>query len=183
MCGKILRIAHMGHTILQKTSSPVTKYDDPQVLQLIQDLEATVTYMNCSGLAAPQVFVPLRVVVFRVLKTTDNPTYELTPEYDPEGVPWTVMINPTLRPLSDQITIGWESCLSLPGLMGRVPRYHSIEYKYLNKHGHKEKRCAHGFHARIVQHECDHLDGVLYPMKIKDMKDFGFKDEILKSRF
>ncbi|HBG34535.1 MAG: hypothetical protein A2X70_02340 [Alphaproteobacteria bacterium GWC2_42_16] len=173
----------MGQPILQKPAAPVEGYDDPQVLQLIRDMEATVSYMNCSGLAAPQVFVPLRVVIFRVLTTTNNPAYELTPEYDPEGVPWTVMINPTLTPLSDQITTGWESCLSLPGLMGRVSRYHSIEYRYLNKDGQEEKRQAHGFHARVVQHECDHLDGVLYPTKIEDMKDFGFKDEILRSLF
>lgn len=181
MGGRILRIATMGQPILQRPAELVENYNAPQVVQLIKDMEATVHYMNCSGLAAPQVFVPLRIVIFRVLTTTSNTAYELTPKYDPDGVPWTVMINPTITPLSDEMTLGWEQCLSLPGLMGRVPRHHSVEYKFLNKNGQEEKRIAHGFHARVVQHECDHLEGILYPQKIKNMNEFGFMDEILKS--
>lgn len=181
MEGRILKIAYMGQPILQKPAEPVKTYNDSQIVQLIKDMEATVQYMNCSGLAAPQIFVPLRVVIFRVLTKTSNPAYELTPEYDPDGVPWTVMINPRVTPLSNKMTLGWEQCLSLPGLMGRVSRYHSIEYQFINKNGHEEKRTAHGFHARVVQHECDHLEGILYPTKIQNMKDFGFADEILKS--
>lgn len=177
--GRILKIARMGHPILKEIAQRVKDPLAPEIGQLIQDMEATVKYLNCSGLAAPQVFSSLRVVIFRVITTTDNPAYELTPEYDPEGVPWTVMINPIITPLSQEITLGWESCLSLPGLMGRVPRYHSIQYTYLNQKGEEEKRTAHGFHARVVQHECDHLDGILYCQRMKDTSDFGFKEEII----
>lgn len=180
MSGKILRIAQMGHPLLKEKANLVKDPFDLKVTELIKDMEATVKYLNCTGLAAPQVLVPLRIVIFRVMTTTDNPAYELTPEYDPEGVPWTVMINPTITPLSDEMKVGWESCLSLPGLIGRVSRYQSIEYRFLNKEGNAETRIAHGFHARAVQHECDHLDGILYPTKIKDMNDFGFTAEIIR---
>ncbi|MBY0292590.1 MAG: peptide deformylase [Alphaproteobacteria bacterium] len=178
---RILKIARMGDPILQKISKRVENPLAPEVTHLIEDMEATVKHMNCSGLAAPQVFSLLRIVIFRILKTTDNPSYELTPEYDPEGVPWTVMINPKVRPLSDEKNSGWESCLSLPGLMGKVARYHSIEYSFLNKKGQEEKRVAHGFHARVVQHECDHLDGILYPQRMEDISTLGFKEDILRS--
>lgn len=178
--GKILKIARMGDPILREPSKKVENPFDSEVKDLIKNMEATVNYMNCSGLAAPQVFSPLQIVIFRVMKTTNNPAYELTPEYDPEGVPWTVMINPSITPLSDEIKIGRESCLSLPGLMGEVPRYHSIEYTFLNREGQEEKRIAHGFHARVVQHECDHLNGLLYPQRMKDMSTLGFREEIIR---
>lgn len=180
MTGKILTIAQMGHPILKEVSQTVPNPLDPAVQSLIKDMEATVAHMNCSGLAAPQVFALIKVVIFRVMKTTTNPSYVLTPEYDPEGVPWTVMINPQITPLTDEMTIGWESCLSLPGLMGKVPRYHSIEYRFLNRKGKEEKRIAHGFHARVVQHECDHLEGVLYPERMQDIKTLSFKEEVLR---
>ncbi len=180
MFERVLRVTQMGHPLLIERSKEVENPSDPTVVQLIKDMEATVKYLNCSGLAAPQVLVPLRVVIFRILATTDNPSYVLTPEYDPDGIPWTVMINPVITPLSKEMKTEWESCLSLPGLMGRVPRYHSIEYRFLNKEGKEEKRIAHGFHARVVQHECDHLDGILYPTKIKDINNFGFKEEIIR---
>lgn len=179
---RILKIARMGDPILKEISKRVEDPLAPQVAHLIADMEATVNHMNCSGLAAPQVFSLLRIVIFRILKTTNNPSYELTPEYDPDGVPWTVMINPQVRPLTDEIKIGWESCLSLPDLMGKVPRYHSVEYSFLNKKGQEEKRVAHGFHARVVQHECDHLDGILYPQKMQDIRTLGFKDDLLRVR-
>lgn len=181
--GKILKIARMGHPILKEISKRVENPFDPMIRNLIQDMEATVNYMNCSGLAAPQVFSSLQIVIFRILKTTDNPAYELTPEYDPEGVPWTVMINPSITPLSDEIKMGRESCLSLPGFLGEVPRYHSIEYRFLNKNGEEEKRIAHGFHARVVQHECDHLNGILYPQRMKDIGLLGFKEEMMRYYF
>jgi len=176
--GRILTVARMGHPVLKEVAKRVEDPFSSEVRQLIQDMEATVKYLNCSGLAAPQVFFPLRIVIFRVLTKTDNPAYELTPEYDPDGVPWTVMINPVITPLSQELNLGWESCLSLPGLMGKVPRYHSIQYAYLNQEGEEEKRVAHGFHARVVQHECDHLDGILYCQRMKDINDLGFKEEI-----
>jgi peptide deformylase len=180
MTARVLQVVLMGHPLLKE---PCRHVEDPlafEIQSLIKDMEATVKYKNCSGLAAPQVLVPLRVVIFRVMKTTANPAYQLTPEYDPEGVPWTVMINPKITPLSEEITVGWEGCLSLPGLLGKVPRYHSIQYTYLNRQGEEETRVAHGFHARVVQHECDHLDGILYPQRMKNMADFGFKEEIIK---
>ncbi len=180
MTGKVLKIISMGHPLLKEISQPVRDPLGEDIQSLIKDMKATVDALNCSGLAAPQVSVPLRVVLFRVMTTTDNPAYQLTPEYDPEGVPWTVMINPTLTPLSEEIIEGWEGCLSLPGLMGKVPRYHSIQYTYLNREGQTETRIAHGFHARVVQHECDHLDGILYPQRMKNLNDFGFKEEIIK---
>ena len=180
MTGKVLKIISMGHPLLKEISQPVRDPLAENIQSLIKDMEATVDAINCSGLAAPQVSIPLRVVLFRVMTTTNNPAYQLTPEYDPGGVPWTVMINPTLTPLSEEITEGWEGCLSLPGLMGKVPRYHSIQYTYLNREGQTETRIAHGFHARVVQHECDHLDGILYPQRMKNLNDFGFKEEIIK---
>ena len=179
--GRILKVARMGHPILKMRAQEVENLLDERIVHLIQDMEATVEEMNCSGLAAPQVFAPLRIVLFRVMTETTNPAYVLTPEYDPEGVPWTLMINPVLTPLSDEIKIGWEQCLSLPGFMGKVPRYHSIQYTFLNREGQEEKRIAHGFHARIVQHECDHLDGILYPQRMQEMGDFGFREEILRA--
>lgn len=180
MAGRILEVVAMGHPVLQEISLAVKNPLDPDIQALIENMEATVDHLNCSGLAAPQVGASLRLVIFRVPKTTENPAYQLTPEYDPEGVPWTVMINPEISPLSKEMTTGWEPCLSLPGLMGEVPRYHSIQYTYLNRHGQTESRTAHGFHARVVQHECDHLDGILFPQRMTDMSTFGFKEEILK---
>ncbi len=180
MTGRVLQIVPMGNPLLKESCKSV---EDPlavEIQSLIKDMETTVEYIGCSGLAAPQVLAPVRVVIFRVMKTTTNPAYQLTPEYDPEGVPWTIMINPKIMPLSEEITMGWEGCLSLPGLLGKVPRHHSIQYTYLNRQGEEETRIAHGFHARVVQHECDHLDGILYPQRIKNMADFGFKEEIIK---
>lgn len=180
MTARVLQVIPMGHPLLKEVCKSVQDPLSLEVQDLIKDMEATVEYIGCSGLSSPQVLVPLRVVIFRVMKTTTNPAYQLTPEYDPEGIPWTVMINPTITPLSEEIIIGWEGCLSLPGLLGKVPRYHSIQYTYLNRQGKEETRIAHGFHARVVQHECDHLDGILYPQRMKNMADLGFKEEIIK---
>lgn len=177
---RVLSVIPMGHPILRQKCNSVENPLDSEIQALLRDMEATVEFLNCSGLAAPQVLVPLRIVIFRVMTTTTNPAYQLTPEYDPEGVPWTIMMNPKITPLSEDITMGWESCLSLPGLMGKVPRYHAIQYTYLNRHGQEETRIARGFHARVVQHECDHLEGILYPQRIVDLTDFGFKDTLLK---
>ncbi len=181
MSGKILTIARMGDPVLKEKCQPVSDPLDLRIQTLIQDMEATVHYMNCSGLAAPQVFSQVRIVIFRILKATTNPSYVLTPEYDPEGVPWTIMINPKVTPLTDEMSTSWESCLSLPGLMGKVSRHHSVEYSFLNREGQEEKRVAHGFHARVVQHECDHLDGILYPERMTDMRTLSFKDEVLRA--
>ncbi len=181
MDGKVLTIARMGDPVLKKISKPVQDPLDPNIQSLIKDMQATVDYMNCSGLAAPQVFAPVQIVLFRILTTTTNPSYVLTPEYDPDGVPWTLMINPRVTPLSDEMTTQWESCLSLPGLMGKVPRCHSIEYSFYTPQGKEEKREAHGFHARVVQHECDHLHGILYPERMTDMQTLSFKEEVLRN--
>lgn len=181
MVGKVLTIAKMGDPILKEITKPVQDPLSPDIQSLIKDMQATVNYMNCSGLAAPQVFASVQIVLFRILKETTNPSYVLTPEYDPDGVPWTLMINPKVMPLSNEMTTQWESCLSLPNLMGKVPRYHSIEYSFLTPEGKEEKREAHGFHALVVQHECDHLEGVLYPERMTDMRTLSFKDEFLRN--
>lgn len=177
--GSVLKVVTMGHPGLRVISRPVDDPTHPDVQSLISDMQKTVDYLNCSGLAAPQVLAPLRIVLFRVVTSHPNPAYVLTPEHDPEGVPWTLMINPKVTPLSDDIQMGWETCLSLPGLMGKVPRHQSIEYSFTTPDGKHEKRTAHGFHARVVQHECDHLDGILYPQRMKDMGDLAFKEEVL----
>lgn len=175
----VLNVVTMGHPGLQEVCNPVEDVTHGDVKKLIADMKATVDALNCSGLAAPQVLAPLRIVLFRIVTSHPNPAYVLTPEYDPEGVPWTTMINPTINPLSEEIHVGWETCLSLPGLMGKVPRYHSIEYEFTTPEGNKIKRIAHGFHARVVQHECDHLDGILYPQRMQNMADFGFKEQVI----
>ncbi len=177
---KILKIARMGHPILQFPAKRVEKIDDA-IRGIIADMIHTLEDLESfAGLAAPQVHIPLRLMMFTVPKQTDNPKYDLTPEYDPEGVPLTVLINPIWKPLSDVKINGWEGCLSIPNMMGKVPRYQSIKYEGMTESGSMIERDVHGFHARVVQHECDHLDGILYPEKIRNMKHFGFQKEVLQ---
>ncbi len=181
--GRILRVARMGEPVLGQVADDVIDPQAPAVQNLIRDMLKTVHYLDCAGLAAPQVYASVRLVVFRVPAHTDNPKYRLTPQHDPEGVPWTVMINPVVEPLTSEATEDWEGCLSLPGLMGLVPRFSSIRYAYLTPNGQKVSKEAHGFHARVVQHECDHLEGILYPQRISDPgKGFGYQEEIRKHR-
>lgn len=158
----------MGDARLLGTARPVVDFNTKALRALIADLDDTMAQLDGAGLAAPQIGVGLRVVVFGF---DDNPRH---PEDD--SVPYTVLINPTLTPLSDELESGWEGCLSLPGLRGLVPRWRHLHYRGFDPDGRVIEREVEGFHARVVQHECDHLDGILYPMRIRDMRSFGFAD-------
>ena len=158
----------MGDARLLGTARPVVDFNTKALGALIADLDDTMAQLDGAGLAAPQIGVGLRVVVFGF---DDNPRH---PEDD--SVPYTVLINPTLTPLSDELESGWEGCLSLPGLRGLVPRWRHLHYRGFDPDGRVIEREVEGFHARVVQHECDHLDGILYPMRIRDMRSFGFAD-------
>jgi peptide deformylase len=159
-------VLKMGDSRLHARASPVTEFDTPALRALLQDMRDTMASLDGAGLAAPQIGVGLRVVIFGVER---NPRY---PEVEP--VPETVLINPVLSALSDAMEAGWEGCLSVPGLRGWVPRHHRIHYRGLDERGQAIERTVEGFHARVVQHECDHLDGILYPMRIRDFTRFGF---------
>ena len=158
----------MGDARLLGTARPVVDFNTKALGALIADLDDTMAQLDGAGLAAPQIGVGLRVVVFGF---DDNPRH---PEDD--SVPYTVLINPTLTPLSDELEAGWEGCLSLPGLRGLVPRWRHLHYRGFDPDGRVIEREVEGFHARVVQHECDHLDGILYPMRIPDLRSFGFAD-------
>ena len=159
----------MGNPGLLVPSQPVSDFGD-KLQALVSDLWDTMEANDGAGLAAPQIGVNRRVVVLRV---DANPRY---PEVEP--VPPTVLINPVIEPLSDEMEDGWEGCLSLPGLRGQVPRYTHIRYRGFNEQGKPLVQEVSGFHARVAQHECDHLDGVLYPMRMVDMRMFGFESEM-----
>jgi peptide deformylase len=161
-------VLRMGDPVLYQVAEKVTEFDTPELHALIQDMYDTMSEMNGAGIAAPQIGVSLQVVMFGVGK---NPRYP-----DAEEVPFTVLINPELTPLDDEQEDGWEGCLSVPGMRGLVPRYQSLHYRGFDPQGNVVDRTASGFHARVVQHECDHLFGILYPMRIRDMTKFGFND-------
>lgn len=170
----VLPILKMGHPALYKPSRPVTGEDRAMLVPLLKKMQETVEDAGACGLAAPQVDVSLRALIYRVPKTPPHPRYELTPQYDPEGVPFTVLINPEITPLGDEMTMGWESCLSVPGMRGKVVRAHSISVKARTLEGTERIFEAHGFHARLLQHEVDHLNGLLYPLRLKDLRSFGY---------
>lgn len=163
-------VLKMGDPLLYQVSQPVTAFDTPELHALIQDMHDTMTAMQGAGIAAPQIGVSLQVVMFGVGK---NPRYP-----DAEEVPFTILLNPMLTPMSDEETAGWEGCLSVPGLRGLVPRYTQLRYQGVDPQGQTIDRTVSGFHARVVQHECDHLFGVLYPMRIRDLTQFGFNEVI-----
>jgi len=158
----------MGDPVLLEVAKPVVEFDTPGLHALIRDMEDTMQHMNGAGIAAPQIGVSLRVVIFGV---GSNPRYP-----DAEQVPYTVLINPVLNPVKDEMEDGWEGCLSVPGMRGVVPRYTRLHYTGFDQYGKPIDRLVSGFHARVVQHECDHLDGILYPMRIRDLAQFGFTD-------
>jgi peptide deformylase len=163
-------VLRMGDPRLWQKSLPVSQFNTKELDELLRDMRDTMAHLNGAGLAAPQIAVPLRVVIFGV---TANPRY---PGIDP--VPDTVLINPVLTPLSDEMEEGWEGCLSVPGMRGWVPRFHKLRYAGYDQEGNFFQRDVEGFHARVVQHEVDHLDGVLYPMRIRDLTRFGFNEEL-----
>jgi peptide deformylase len=158
----------MGEPLLLQQSQPITAFDTPELHALIQDMQDTMVSMNGAGIAAPQIGVSMQVVIFGV---GSNPRYP-----DAEQVPYTVLINPTLNFIGDEIEDGWEGCLSVPGMRGVVPRYTRLHYTGLDQYGNVIDRLVSGFHARVVQHECDHLLGILYPMRITDLSQFGYTD-------
>ena len=161
-------VLRMGDPRLWQKSLPVANFKDLD--ELLQDMRDTMAHLNGAGLAAPQIGVLLRVVIFGVKA---NPRY---PGVD--DVPDTVLINPELRPLSEEMEEGWEGCLSVPGMRGWVPRHYRLHYKGRDEKGMPFERAVEGFHARVVQHEVDHLDGVLYPMRIRDFTRFGFNEAL-----
>jgi len=163
-------VLRMGDERLLRRSEEVGRFGTPELATLLQDMRDTMAHLNGAGLAAPQIGVNLRVVIFGV---TANPRYP-----DAEEVPDTVLINPVLEPLSDQIEEGWEGCLSVPGMRGWVPRWKHLRYWGYDETGFRYSREVADFHARVVQHECDHLDGILYPMRIRDLAKFGFNEAL-----
>ena len=159
-------VLRMGDPLLLQVSKPVAQFNAPELKELLQDMRDTMAHLNGAGLAAPQIGVLARVVIFGV---KSNPRYP-----DVEEVPDTVLINPVLEPLSDEMEEGWEGCLSVPGMRGLVPRSLKIRYSGFDETGNPFTREVQGFHARVVQHEVDHLDGILYPRRIRDLTQFGF---------
>jgi peptide deformylase len=159
----------MGHPVLRERAKPVEDFG-PELQSLLQDMKETMAAKNGAGLAAPQIGVGRRVVIFGVEK---NPRYP-----DAEEVPFTVLVNPKITMLTREVEEGWEGCLSVPGMRGVVPRYTRLRYSGFDENGQPFEREADGFHARVVQHEVDHLDGILYPMRMTDMSRFGFNEEL-----
>jgi peptide deformylase len=170
----ILKIARMGNRILARRAAEVTDPTAPEIRRLVADMVETLRDINGSGLAAPQVHVPLRVVIFHV------PAHRAQGDTLPAPAGMTALVNPVIEPVGDAVELGWEGCLSVPGMMGEVPRARRIRYRGMTPEGEAIDREADGFHARVVQHECDHLDGVLYPQRMIDMSRFGFVEEMQK---
>ena len=161
-------VLRMGDPRLLERSREVVDIHAPAIAALLADMRDTMRAQNGAGLAAPQIGTGLRVVIFGVER---NPRYP-----DVEPVPYTELINPILSALSDEMEDGWEGCLSVPGLRGLVPRHARLRYRGVDPVGNEIEREVEGFHARVVQHECDHLDGILYPMRVRDLSRFGFTD-------
>jgi peptide deformylase len=164
----VREILRMGEARLLTLAERVTDFADPLLRPLVADMFETMAATGGVGLAAPQIGVGLQVVVFGVGKS------ERYPEAEP--VPETVLINPVITPLTDDEELGWEGCLSVPGLRGEVPRFKRVRYRGFDSNGHPIDRSVEGFHARVVQHECDHLIGKLFPMRVRDFRRFGFTD-------
>ena len=166
----IREILRMGNSILLKEAEKVKKFDTSEIHELIKDMIETMKDAEGAGLAAPQIGESIQLVIFGVDKNERYP--------EAEEVPFTVLINPVITPLTQDKEDDWEGCLSVPGMRGVVPRYKEINYKGFDQYGNEIDRDVEGFHARVVQHECDHLFGILYPTRIENMKLFGFHDEI-----
>ena len=163
-------VLRMGDPILYQRAEPVAQFNTPELAQLLRDMDDTMRSKQGAGIAAPQIGVSLQVVIFGV---GANPRYP-----DAEEVPYTVLINPILEPIGDVMEEGWEGCLSVPGMRGVVARHTKLRYRGFDQFGTAIDRTASGFHARVVQHETDHLLGILYPMRIRDLRQFGFNEEL-----
>jgi peptide deformylase len=166
----IREVLKMGDPRLLAVAEAVREFGTPELENLLVDMRDTMRDLNGAGLAAPQIGVSLRVVIFGM---DTNPRYP-----DADAVPYTVLINPLLTPLSPDMEDGWEGCLSIPGMRGVVPRYREIRYTGVDGAGHPIDRSVNNFHARVVQHEVDHLDGILYPRRIRDLTLFGFNQAL-----
>jgi len=163
----VRRVLRMGEPLLREVAQPVARFDRA-LLELVADMDDTMRAERGAGIAAPQLGVGARVVIFEL---KDNPRY---PHIKP--VPYTVLVNPILTPLTEEQDEGWEGCLSVPGMRGLVPRYTRLRYQGFDAHGTPLDRTVEGFHARVVQHEVDHLDGILFPQRVRDLRNFGFED-------
>ena len=166
----ILKIAKMGHPVLRRPAEEVVDPTAPEIQRLVQDMLETMEDADGAGLAAPQVHVPLRVVIFHVPAGRD--------EENLQPLPLSVLINPGVEPLTDEVETDWEGCLSVPGMMGAVPRFTKVRYRAVSLEGEPIDRVAEGFHARVAQHECDHLDGILYPQQMDDLSLLMFSDQL-----
>jgi peptide deformylase len=166
----VRRVLKMGDPLLYRKAEPVPQFGTPELDRLVADMFDTMAELSGAGLAAPQIGVSQRVVIFGV---EANPRY---PHVEP--VPTTVLVNPVLEPIGADMDDGWEGCLSVPGLRGLVSRYLNLRYTGFDQHGNPIDRTVSGFHARVVQHECDHLDGILYPMRLRDIRLLGFEDAL-----
>jgi len=164
----IRTVLRMGHPLLLQCAAPVERFGTAELRELVADMDETMRALNGAGIAAPQIGVSARVVIFEL---KDNPRY---PHIAP--VPYTVLVNPQLTPLGEEENEGWEGCLSVPGLRGLVPRFTRLRYQGLGLDAEPIDRTVEGFHARVVQHEVDHLDGILFPQRVRDLRNFGFED-------
>ena len=171
----IKEVLRMGDPRLLEQARPVEKFDTPELHALIADMRDTMQDLDGAGLAAPQIGVGLRVVIFGVTGSTRYP--------DAEDIDETILVNPVIHPLGDEQDLGWEGCLSVPGMRGVVPRWKRIRYSGFDENGLPIDRVAEDFHARVVQHECDHLDGIVYPMRIRDLKQFGYNEELFPGKY
>jgi peptide deformylase len=165
----VRQVLKMGEPLLRQVAAPVTRFD-AQLTALVADMDDTMRELNGAGIAAPQIGVSARVVIFEL---KDNPRY---PHLAP--VPYTVLVNPLVTPLGAEEDEGWEGCLSVPGLRGLVPRFRRLRYQGFDVQGAPIDRTVEGFHARVVQHEVDHLDGILFPQRVRDLRNFGFEDAL-----
>jgi peptide deformylase len=163
-------VLKMGHPLLRQVAAPVAELATPELRALVADMDETMRALNGAGIAAPQIGVSLRVVIFEL---KDNPRYPHI-----AAVPYTVLVNPALIPLGPEEEEGWEGCLSVPGMRGLVPRYRRLRYRGFSPEGTPIDRTVEGFHARVVQHEVDHLDGILFPQRVRDLRAFGFEDAL-----
>ena len=174
----ILKVARMGHPVLNRTADAVEDPTAPEIQRLIADMVDTMADAPGIGLAAPQVHVPKRLVIFHIPETRAHQEEDENGDEPEEAVPMTVRINPEIEALGEERVTGIEGCLSLPGMVGMVPRFRHIRYKALAPDGSVIEREASGYHARVVQHECDHLDGILYPQRMEDLSTLGYTDEM-----
>jgi peptide deformylase len=166
----VRRVLKMGEPLLLRVAAEVTSFD-AELRELVADMDDTMRALSGAGIAAPQIGVSARVVIFEL---KDNPRYpHITP------VPYTVLVNPLVTPLTAEQDEGWEGCLSVPGMRGLVPRYRRLRYTGFDQYGAPLERTVEGFHARVVQHEVDHLDGILFPQRVRDLRDFGFEDALV----